>query len=266
MSQPVPMFLSIVAAILLGLNGNREARTAAPCGCDEVAKWSFNSEHALAGWTVTGNVALETTKGREGKRACLKIGPGGKIFRKLRDADQSGKLEVWVYDNGAKPENVKAPRVGPRWGLVQSDGKVLAAGILYAGYLGGDEGYTATACDGKNWFDRLFWLGTRRAPAGWHQWTLDFDAEEGVKILHNGKDVNVALDKTGLKGFSAVAVWGDGSRSHGQTVWVADLSVTLGGPANLVPAAESDPYDLKAAQRPDPCRRHLYQRKRPRNA
>ena len=147
-----------------------------------------------------------------------------------------------------KPENVKAPRVGPRWGLVQSDGKVLAAGILYAGYLGGDEGYTATACNGKNWFDRLFWLGTRRAPAGWHQWTLDFDAEEGVKILHNGKDVNVgAIDKTGLKGFGAVAVWGDGSRSHGQTVWVADLSVTLGGPANLVPAAESDPYDLKAA-------------------
>jgi hypothetical protein len=60
---------------------------------------------------------------------------------------------------------------------VQRDGKVLAAGILYANYLGGSEGYTATACDGRNWFNRLFWLGVRRAPAGWHKWTFDFDPE-----------------------------------------------------------------------------------------
>jgi len=42
--------------------------------------------------------------------------------------------------DGARPDAAKTSRVGPRWGLVQSDGKVLAASILYAGYLGGAEG------------------------------------------------------------------------------------------------------------------------------
>ena len=43
---------------------------------------------------------------------------------------------------------ILAARVGPRWGVVQGDGKVFAIGILYASYLGGDEGYTATSSDG----------------------------------------------------------------------------------------------------------------------
>jgi len=186
-------------------------------------------------------------KSRQGNGCSLKIGPNGKALLKLRDSDESGKVDVWIYDDGTTPENAKDSRVGPRWGLVQSDGKVLAVGILYASYLGGEEGYTATACDGRQWFNQLFWLGVRRAPAGWHKWTFDFDAEVGLQVFHNERQVN-AVDsrKTGLKGFSAFAVWGDEDEGRKQTIWLADMSVTLGGPVNVPPMIEADPYDEKA--------------------
>ena len=51
----------------------------------------------------------------------------------------------------------------------------------YAEYLGGDEGYTASACDGVDWYDQLFWLGVRRAPPAWHHWTFDVDPEVGLR-------------------------------------------------------------------------------------
>jgi hypothetical protein len=206
--------------------------------------FTFDGKEALAGWAITGDVTIDVTKGREGRNGSLKVGPGGKAMLKLRETDESGKVEVWVYDDGTVPEDVKVGRPGPRWGLVQSDGKVLAVGILYAGYLGGAEGYTATACDGRDWFNQLFWLGVNRAPAGWHKWTFDFDPEVGLQVFHNDKQVN-AVDsrKTGLKGFSALAVWGDQDRGRNQTIWLADLSVTLGGPVSVPPVIEADPYE-----------------------
>jgi hypothetical protein len=109
----------------------------------------FGNSQALAGWAVTGGVTLDQQKSREGTGGSLRIGPGGKALLKLRDQDESGRVEFWVYDDGATPENPKINRPGPRWGLVQNDGRVLAVGILYASYLSGDEGYTATACDGQ---------------------------------------------------------------------------------------------------------------------
>jgi hypothetical protein len=187
---------------------------------------------------------VDAGKSREGKGGSLRVGPGGKAVLKLRDADASGKLEVWVYDDGTVPENAKVSRVGPRWGLVQSDGRVLAAGILYASYLGGNEGYTVTASDGKDWFDQLFWLGVNRAPAGWHKWTFDFDAEEGLQVFHNDREL-AAVDstRTRLRGFNAVAIWGDAAKDNAQTIWVADAAVTLGGPVKPMAAPkESDPY------------------------
>jgi hypothetical protein len=167
---------------------------------------------------------------------------------KLRDRDGSGKVEFWVYDDGTRPADPKTNRLGPRWGLVQGDGKLLAVGVLYASYLGGAEGYTATACDGRDWFNELFWLGVNRAPAGWHRWTFDFDAQGGLQVLHNDREVSaVDSGKTGLDGFVAIAVWGDAGQDNGQTIWVDDLSVTLGPPVKIVPApGEADPYDAKA--------------------
>jgi len=212
----------------------------------QVRNFSFDAVQSLSGWTISGAVSIDSAQRREGRPGALRVGPGGKALLKLRDKDESGRVELWVYDDGTTPDNAKATRVGPRWGLVQSDGKLFTIGILYAGYLGGSEGYTASACTEKDWLDRLFWLGMKRAPAGWHKWTINFDPEEGLQILHNDRPINVALDKTGLKGFSAIAIWGDNGKGQEQTIWVSDLSVTLGGPANLVTVAEADPYDAKA--------------------
>ena len=82
-----------------------------------VAKFTFDDARQLARWTVKGDVAVDATKGRDGA-AALRVGPGGVAVFKLQDADGSGKVELWVYDDGTQPENPKASRVGPRWGLV----------------------------------------------------------------------------------------------------------------------------------------------------
>ncbi len=223
---------------------------AAPGGA-EPRTFAFDDRHSLDGWTLEGDVALDPTKGRQDKGGALRIGPGAKAVLKLRDQDASGKVVLWVYDDGTTPEDPKAHRPGPRWGLVQGDGRVLAVGVLYADYLGGREGYTASAGDGRQWFDTLFWLSVNRAPAGWHQWTFDYRAEKGLRILYDGKDVSADRSrfdprKAALRGFRAVALWGDAPGGRAQTFWVDDLAVTLGGPVKEIPAVERDPYDAAA--------------------
>jgi hypothetical protein len=270
--------LGLSAAIMAGLpshGSSQEGGGSTPPAAQKARKWTFDNKEALAGWTLTGDVSIDTASnptmlsrrklrfgarpaGAPGQRkgGMLKVGPGGKALLKLRDKDESGKVEIWVYDDGTTPEDVKAPRVGPRWGLVQNDGNVLAVGILYNSYLGGDEGYTATAYDGTTWFNQLFWLGVKRTPAGWHKWTFDFDPEAGLQVLHDDKDLG-AVDsrKTGLDGFSAIAIWGDQGKGKQQTIWVSDVSVTLGGPVMIPPVVEADPYDEKAVAASDARRR-----------
>jgi hypothetical protein len=248
----VSLSAAVVATIPAWVRGQER-----PAAGGETRTLAFDDQGSLAGWTLTGGVTLDSTKGRDGKGASLQVSPGSKALLKLRDQDGSGKVEFWVYDDGTKPANPKTNRVGPRWGLVQSDGRLLAVGILYAPYLGGTEGYTATACNGQDWFNQLFWLGVNRAPAGWHKWTFDFDPEAGLQVFHNDREVT-AVDsaKTGLGGFNAVAIWGDAGRGEEQTIWVDDLSIMLGGPAKIAPApGEADPYDAKALQADQSLRR-----------
>jgi len=231
--------LSLLAGLLTALAvvmWSQETNAAGRAGDGTTRDIAFDSAAALDGWAITGDVTVDATGGREG--GALKVGPGGKAVLKLRQEDASGRIDLWVHDDLNLPENVKARRVGPRWGLVQNDGKVLAVGMLYASYLGGNEGYTASAGDGSSWYNQLFWLGVNRAPAGWHKWSFVFDPEQGITILHNDRTVDDAhFDKTkaGLKGFSALAIWGDSGAGEGQTIWVDDLSVTLGGPVKSVP-------------------------------
>ncbi|MHB1036876.1 MAG: hypothetical protein ACYC35_18925 [Pirellulales bacterium] len=240
--------LALAAAVFAGVPARLCAEE--PCNCEplEVKQWTFDKKESLAGWTLTGDVTFDAAKTRDGKVGAMRIGPGGKALLKLRDKAASGKLELWVYDDATVPENAKASRVGPRWGLVENDNSVLAAGILYAAYLGGDEGYTATAYDGKMWFNKLFWLGVKRTPPGWRQWTFDFDPEAGLQLYQNGKELG-AVDpaKVDLKGFTSIAIWGDQTEGRAQTIWVSEVSVTLGGPVKVVSTGgEADPYDDKA--------------------
>lgn len=166
---------------------------------------SFDDGGALVGWTIHGDAAIDLTRSHVEGGGSLKVAPGDKALLQLRDTDESGRVELWIYDDGTRPDNTQVNRTGPRWGLVQNDGRLLAVGILYAGYLGGDEGYTATACDGKDWFNQLFWLGVKRAPVGWHKWTFDSDAETSLRVLHNDRELTaVDPDKTGLTGFAGL--------------------------------------------------------------
>ncbi len=248
---------STVGLMAMWAVGRGQEPSAGPDPAGQPRSFTFDTDSALAGWEVNGDVALDRAKGRDGRGAALKVGPGGRAMLKLRDHDAAGRVDLWVEDDGAQPDNTKLNRAGPRWGLVQKDGRVLAVGILYASYLGGAEGYTATACDGTNWFDQLLWLGVKRAPAGWHQWTFNFDPDAGLEVLHNGQVVPaVDPDKAGLQGFSALAIWGDAGPAPAQTIRVDDVSVTLGGPVTMNPRREADPYDEEsvtaevAARRP----------------
>jgi len=77
-------------------------------------------------------------------------------------------------------------------------------------------------------------------PAGWHKWTFVFDTQKGASVLHNDKDIGgrvprVDPAKVGLKGFSALVIWGDSGQGKAQTIWVADVAITLGGPVTTVP-------------------------------
>jgi hypothetical protein len=251
MSKRLLVFVLLAAAAWPPAPARGQEKPAAAPLPQAPATWPFDSKDALAGWTVAGDATVDPTKSRTGQGGSLKVGPHAKALLRLRDKDESGKIELWVYDDAARPQDVKAHRAGPRWGLVQGDGRVLAVGILYADYLGGDEGYTATACDGRKWFDELFWLAVNRAPAGWHKWTFDFDAAKGLRLFHNDKDISADRSrfdsrKARLKGFSALAIWGDDGQGSGQTIWVADLAVTLGGPVQHIPVTEADPYDAKS--------------------
>ena len=163
---------------------------------------AFADDDPLAKWTIEGDVSVDMTKHREDTGDSLKIGPGSKATLELAETDLSGKVEFWVYDDMTCPKRLKENHVGPRWGVAQGDGRVLAVGALYASYLGGDKGYTATASDGTSWFEKLFWLGGR-SRAGWSKWTFDFDPEKGLKVFKDGKPVRVDAAEVGMNGFSS---------------------------------------------------------------
>src|SRR5512135_1657655 len=101
------------------VHGLSQQQTPAPAPGTGVTKtFTFESDQELANWKTTGKVTIDPTKGRDGKSGALKVEPGAKALLKLRDKDESGQVEFWVYDDGTIPKNPKVSRVGPRWGLV----------------------------------------------------------------------------------------------------------------------------------------------------
>ena len=139
MFKPIVLLGLGVAGVAVLASLSRSQDHAAP---GQTARtFAFDRADALKDWTITGDVTIDAARGHQGSHGSLRVGPGGKALLKLRAGDASGKVEFWVHDDGTRPENPKASRLGPRWGLVQNDGRVLAVGFLYASYLGGAEGY-----------------------------------------------------------------------------------------------------------------------------
>ena len=180
--------------------------------------------------------------------AGLQVGPGAQATFKLREKDGSGKVEMWVYDDGTAPTSPKTRRGGPRWGLVQSDGRVFVTGAVYAPYLSGATTYAASDVHpgkgDKPWF-KVTYLAIKRKP-GWHKWSFDFNADKGLAILYDGKDVNASRarfdwNRSKFLGFNAITIIGDEGKKDMQTVWVDDITVDLGGPMKVKPVPPPPP-------------------------
>jgi len=206
---------------------------------------AFDDKASLDGWQVKGDVAIDAAKGRDGKGAALKVGVGGQATLKLRDANDSGVIELWVYDDMAVPKNTKAYRVGPRWGLLQADGRVFAVGELYARYLSGDKTYCTSDYGGKSWFN-VRYLGECRRKKGWHKWTFNMDPDKGLIISLDGKDVNARRKRfdwntSKVTGFVGVVLYGDTGKGTPHTLWADDLTVKLGGPMKVKPVPPPPP-------------------------
>lgn len=203
---------------------------------------TFDGEGSLVGMEITGKVSIAATKNRAGEGGgALEVGPGGRVVWKLRDRNGSGKVELWVYEDGTAPADPKKRGAGPMWGLVQENGPVLVVGVLYAPYLSGGKTYATSDFDPSRQ-ERPWWnvqyLGLKRS-RGWHKWTFAFDPEKGLSLLYDGKDVNARRqvfnwNKTRLPGFNGLLILGDATDAQ-QTVWVDDVKVTLGPPVSAKP-------------------------------
>jgi hypothetical protein len=220
--------LLAAAGLLLPLNAFADQKKA-----------TFDDKDAIAGWTVKGDVTIDPAKNREGSGGgALKIAPGAKASWKLADSNLSGTVEFWVYDDGTAPEKPKESGAGATWGLIGTDGKALVVGPLYAKYLAGDKSYAAGDYDANDAKDsparKVQYLGINRE-TGWHKWTFTMDADKGLSLQVDGKDVNAKKqrfdwNKTRLGGISTLAFFGDATKDARQTLWVDDVTVSLGAP------------------------------------
>ena len=200
---------------------------------------TFDNKDAIAAWAVTGDVSIDAGKTREGSDGgSLRVGPGGRAIWKLGGADLSGKVEFWVYEDGTAAAQPKQHGYGALWGLLNKDGRALVSGSIYASYLGGDKTYSIGEFDpgksGEMPSHKCQYLGLNRT-VGWHKWTFNMDAEKGLTILVDDKDVNKPTarfdwNKTQLGGIASIVFFGDGAKGGKQVLWANSLTVNLGEP------------------------------------
>ncbi|RYX80880.1 DUF4962 domain-containing protein [bacterium] len=210
----------------------------------------FNDAKSLASWKITGDATLDAAKDRQGVGSALRLAPNASALWTLRPADGAGRVEMWVYDDGTVAINPKERRTGPRWGLLQSDGRVLVVGALYAPYLGGDKTYATADSDQKMWGEVQYTALPRQA--GWHRWVFDFDPDKGLSFTQDGKPGRFNWNLSKIKGFNGIALFGDSAQGRSQTLWVDDVSVTLGGAMKNVPTAPPPAAPVEPATDPRP--------------
>lgn len=220
---------------------------------------------------IQGLVSVDKSLDSGDGSGSLKVSPAARVVWPLRPEDGAGLVRFKVYDDGAAPADPKKRHAGPHWGVIDSQGRILAAGAIYAPYLNGAETYACSAYTpgkkGDSYLAAVQYLGIRRKP-GWHEWAFDFDAEKGLRILYEGQDVNARRErfdwaKAKFQGFSGIAILGDGAKSGGQTIWVDALSATTSGAMTATPPTptpvpaivpESDPAPEKAVRLVDAVR------------
>jgi len=82
----------------------------ASCARAQVTQ-SFDTAAALEGWQIEGPVHIDTERAREG--GSLRIEPGGRAIWQLRDADGSGMVDFWVYEDTRAPVQPKTCPIAP---------------------------------------------------------------------------------------------------------------------------------------------------------
>ena len=232
---------------------------ATPAGRADEMRLDLAKSDAMSSLEVRGDASIDTARDSGDGDGSPEGGTGrAKVVWKLRDADGAGMVRFKVYDDGAAPADAKKRHAGPHWGVVNAEGRVLAAGAIYAPYLNGAKTYASIAYTpgkkGDSFLSAVQYLGIQRKPS-WHEWTFDFDPANGVRILYDGKDVNARRErfkwaKAAIRGFAGVALIGDTDKAGGQTIWVDALSATtdarmLAAPPTPTPVPpivpESDP-------------------------
>jgi hypothetical protein len=218
----------------------------------EEKKVVFDSPDAIAGWTVSGDVTIHAAKTRPGAAGgSLKLGPGGKADWRLGDANLSGKVEFWVYEDGTVAAEPEAHGYGSLWGIMTANGKALVSGAIYAAYLAGAKTYATGEFNPADPADKpsfkCQYLGLERT-MGWHKWTFDMEAEKGLTIRVDDQDVNGARPKsrfnwdlTDIPGVAAVIFMGDATKNGKQTLWVNGLTVNQGPAMKVKPTPPPPP-------------------------
>jgi len=206
----------------------------------------------LKDWKVEGDVTLDTSRSHTEKGSSIKVGPGGRAVKTLRQENGSGHVTLWIFDDKTSAADPKAPRVGPSWGVIQPDGNALVVGILYAAYLSGDSGYTSG--DGKGeYFRKCQWLSTPRE-ARWRKWDFNFNPEKGMTLSVDDKPYAVKQfdwNKTNIAGFSGIVLIGDEAKgAKQQTLWVDDVQAELGGAMVAKPTPPPPPPPFLPAEDP----------------
>jgi len=210
-------------------------------------KNTFSGADDLGDFTITGPATLDSSVKYDG-HSTLKLSPKSKAIWTLRNTDGSGKVSMWIKEDGAQ-QGSKTRRTGPRWGIVQTDKRALVMGIIYAPYLAGATTYTVSDSDQKSWFNVQYVAEKRNNE--WNNWVFDFDAANGLKIIRNGKEVKrFDWNKTKIKGFSGIALFGDSGTKTPHTIWVGEVRGSLDGAMVAKPTPPPPPPPVVPAKDP----------------
>ena len=194
----------------------------------------------LKSWKVDGTVVLDPNKPGPDGSPSIRVEPKSKAILPLRAEDGSGKLTLFIYDDGtvAVPDQKKT--VGPRWGFIQKDGRVFVGGLAYAQYLaaGGSLCIMDQDPNDKGGWGALKFVSPRGTP-GWRKWAFEYNPETGLKISIDDKPLEAKFfdwNATKAVGFTGLILYGDSTEAGSpQTIWVGGLNYELGPPMKVVP-------------------------------
>ena len=150
----------------------------------------FTGELDERQWTLEG-AEISQDRAHEGN-ASLRLGAGD-TARFVFGGEQSlpVRITMWVHEEGVQRPDATGGE-GPRFGVIDGIGDILAIRVAWRGYLAGDQTYSWTNTGENRWFN----LRNSRVPrrAGWSQWTFDFTDPDNPRVTGPGRDADIGSD------------------------------------------------------------------------